>query len=94
MKRRIRIDHTHKHHGRKVEPLGNHLSANQNINFAGAKCVERAFVAASRSHGVGVHAGHAGFRKADSNLFFKSLRAGASLGELWGVAGRTLPWKP
>ena len=74
---RVGVDHAHERHARKVEPLGDHLGAEQDVGFAPGEAVEQPVVGAAAARGVEVHAEHAGLRKQRLQRFFDALRADA-----------------
>ena len=51
----VRIDDAHDGHVRKVQSLGNHLGAEQDLNLTGSKSVQGPFVAAAAAHCIGIH---------------------------------------
>ena len=55
MQGRIGIDYADQRHIREVESLGNHLGAQEDPHFAGAKIGQRSFVAPMTLHRVGIH---------------------------------------
>ena len=52
---RVGVDHADQRDVGKIEPLGDHLRAQQDADLALAKSGQRPLVAPGRLHGVGVH---------------------------------------
>ena len=71
----VGIDHPDQRDVGKVEPFGNHLRAEQDANFTGAKAIERTFVAARTVHRVGIHPQRGVPRKALLHFVLESLGA-------------------
>ncbi len=65
---RVRVDHAHQSHPRKIESLGDHLRSQQDVHLSVAEGRERLVVSAVRLHRVGVHSQNAGSRKARGDL--------------------------
>jgi hypothetical protein len=59
---------------RKVQTLGDHLRAQQDVDAARAKVRQDAFVAAGFAHRIGVHPRDAGFGESGSDLHLQLLR--------------------
>ena len=78
---RVGVDHADEHHGRKVEPLRDHLRADQDVDLAIAERIEGSLVAAPLPHRVGVHAGDRRLGERAADLLLEPLGAGAGMDE-------------
>ena len=83
---RVGIDHAHQRDTRKIEPLGDHLRAQQDIDLAVAKRRQGLLVAAGSLHRVGVHAQHAGIGKAGAHFGLQLLRPHAAVANAAEIA--------
>ena len=91
MQRRIRTDDSHQSHSRKVQPLGDHLRADQDVNFPAAERPERFVIRTLARHGVRIHPRHPGRRKHLPHHGLDLFRAHAAESNLRIVALRTPP---
>ena len=71
----VRVQHAHERDVFKIQPLGHHLGAEQDVRLALCKPREQLFVRALGGHGVRVHAQHARGREALAQLLLHLLRA-------------------
>ena len=71
----VRIDDANKSHIGKIEPLGNHLGADENIDLAGAEFPEHLAIRSLPAHRVGIHSRDAGRRKKLPDRFLDPLRS-------------------
>ncbi len=55
MQQRVGINHSHQGHIRKIEPLGDHLRAEQNADLARSKALQCPVVAPRTLHRIAVH---------------------------------------
>src|SRR2546423_2220890 len=73
-----------------MEPLRDHLSANENIDLAGTKSVERFAIRVLARHGVGVHPAHGRVGEKMGHVCFDFLGAEPGINQSVLRAGRTL----
>ena len=78
-RRGVGVDDADQRHVREVEPLGDHLRAEQDVDLAGRNAREHALVAAGRAHGVGVHARRRGLGKRCATSRLEALGADAAV---------------
>ena len=90
VERRVGVDDADEHDVGEVEPLGDHLRADEDLDLAGAEGVERPLVAAAGAHRVGVHPGDARPGEEPAHLLLELLRPGAALGQLRCPAARAI----
>ena len=77
----VGIDHAHQQHIRKIEPFGDHLGAEQDINLPRPECRKHPLVTPPATHGVTVHSRHLGIGKPRLDLDFQLLRSQAAVAD-------------
>ncbi len=90
VQRKIRRQHSHQCHARKVVSLHDHLGSHKNIRLLIRKGGKNPLVAVLPAGGVRVHAQHPGTRKFPVNGLLHLLGPGFEPHQIWGSTGRTL----
>ena len=91
MQRGVRTDDPHQGHARKVQAFGDHLRADQNVDFPAAERPERFVIRTLARHGVRIHARHPGRGKHLLHHRLDFFRAHPAESDLRIVALRTPP---
>ena len=81
MQAKVGIHDSHKRHIGEMESLGDHLRAEKDVDAAFFKSSERLTVGLLARHGVGIHAGNAGFREDTFQCLLDFLRAGSRVSD-------------
>ena len=78
MQREVGVDNSDQRHVREVEALGDHLGADEDVDLAGAKSLERFAIRILARHRIGVHPAHdrVGENLGDVRLDFLGAEAG------------------
>ena len=88
VQRGVGVDHAYKRHVGEVEAFGDHLRAEEDVDFVIAETHERSLVAARFLHRVGVHPQDTGVREPRFYFPFELLRAEAGEFDLVATAIR------
>ncbi len=71
----VRADHAHHRHSMHVMTFGDHLRADQQIDFAGMELIEHAFKIMARAHGITIQPADAGHGKCLMQTLFHFFRS-------------------
>jgi hypothetical protein len=85
----VGIDNANKGDVRKIEPLGDHLGTQQNIDLTGPKLSQHFGIRTSTGHGVGIHPRKTCLWKKSPDCLFDPLGADAGMLNAWILAFRT-----
>ena len=78
---RVGLDHAHQRHVGKIEPLGDHLRAQQDACLARTEFRQGLFVGPAGPHRVGVHADQGGVGEACPHFRLQFLRTHAPVAD-------------